>query len=500
MFWNRKPKSPITPEDQIWVEDSFQFLIANFGEDHLLTLKTVEPTKEFFNRDFDGSEEDAHFILVRCLELMGIKKEAIVLEFYSENSRHLDDGTLLSTTADSMGRSKGAAGTYQIKEGITLIRLERAQLKQPELIIATISHELAHEKLLGEKRIQENDEYLTDLTAIAFGFGIFIANAKFQFESNKGNGFGWQMKSQGYLPEQLIAYAMASLSLHKNENNTDYSTYLGDTSLKYFKQSLGYLKSKGYKKEVKGYVPSAPKLSAEDFIEKPNVIKPVPELNVSNEALKKLQEQLFYAVNASDFNATENILEQGVSPNFTFTLGIPLNTAVSNRNIAMIDLLIQYNADVNYKSDSSIFSLPLVKACEAEDILIINKLLNLGAKVNLITNMGNNALKAAVLTGNESLVLLILENGGDIEGKIGATLIVKDSNTAICYAALNNDVKMVELLLKQGAKTKPLRKLPRQKSADKRSTLSEKLNTGSTQLRPDLHPKMVKFLKSKKYI
>ena len=220
MFWKKKPKLPITEEDQQWVEQSLTFLRNSIGEKSLLSVTTVTPTPSFFDRDFDTTEEDAHFILERCMQLMFIE-DTIQLEFFSEKFTFcLVCQNVLSTTADIYGRSKGAAGTYQKNESFTTIRLEKELLKDPNKLIATMSHELAHHKLLGENRIHYNDEYLTDLTAIAFGFGIFLGNSRFQFQSGLGSGFGWQMSSQGYLPEPLIAYSMATLSLKKNETDT----------------------------------------------------------------------------------------------------------------------------------------------------------------------------------------------------------------------------------------------------------------------------------------
>ena len=64
-------------------------------------------------------------------------------------------------------------GTYENTEDRTIISIETGQLKNPISLIATISHELAHHILLGENRIEENDELLL-LTAITYGFGIFI--------------------------------------------------------------------------------------------------------------------------------------------------------------------------------------------------------------------------------------------------------------------------------------------------------------------------------------
>lgn len=84
---------------------------------------------------------------------------------------------------------------------------------------------------MGENRIQENDKYFTDLTAIAYGFGISIGNTRFNFFSFSTNGeFGWQSSGQGYLPELIIVYAMAWLSNQRNEK-TVYNQFL-DKSIK----------------------------------------------------------------------------------------------------------------------------------------------------------------------------------------------------------------------------------------------------------------------------
>ena len=82
-----------------------------------------------------------------------------------------------------------------------------------------------------------DDEFLTDFTAITYGFGIFIGNSRFQFISQ---GLGWQSSSQGYLPEQIIAYAMAWLSKERNEK-IDYGQFLNKSLKKYFEQSLDWL-------------------------------------------------------------------------------------------------------------------------------------------------------------------------------------------------------------------------------------------------------------------
>ena len=237
MFWNKKKKLPITKEDKVWVDEDLNWLKTEFGQEHFMEVQTVTPTKDFYERTFDGTEKDAEFILERTMELMNIQNVDIKLEFFSNSPIEMADGTILTTPADLNGSWKSASGTYEQTENGTIISIETGQLKKTTSLIATISHELAHQILLGENRIQENDEFLTDFTAIVYGFGIFIGNSRFQFSSQ---GFGWQSSSQGYLPEQIIAYAMAWLSKQRNEK-TEYSKYLNKSMKKYFDQSFEWL-------------------------------------------------------------------------------------------------------------------------------------------------------------------------------------------------------------------------------------------------------------------
>lgn len=244
MFWKKKKKLPITPEDKAWVDEALQWLQENLGKDHFMEIRTVTPTKNYYGRTFDKSEQDAEFILERTMELMNIQDVDIQLVFFSDSPIKMADGEILSSPADINGEWKSAAGTYEENADGIVISIEREQLNDTLSLIATISHELSHQILLGENRIEENDEYLTDLTAIAYGFGIFLGNSSFNFSTGTmAGGFGWEMNAQGYLPEQIIAYAMAKLSNIRNES-TEYSQYLNSSLQKYFKQSEAYLAEK----------------------------------------------------------------------------------------------------------------------------------------------------------------------------------------------------------------------------------------------------------------
>jgi hypothetical protein len=475
MFWNKKLKLPVTQEDQNWVEESFSFLKDSLGELNIFGITTLTPTKNYFDCDFDGSQRDAEFILERCCSLMDIPLEKIILEFYSEESNYLDDGTLLSSPANIFGQSKRAAGTYHKKSGKSIISIELSQLKHPESLIATISHELAHEKLLGENRIVENDEHLTDLTAIIYGFGVFIANAKFQFSSGHENGFGWRMKSQGYLPEQVIAYAMASLALKRGEHDYDYKKYLDSPVEKYFDQCLEYLQSDNYNRSITAFW-QLTKLREYKNILSINAHEK-SKINYGPREIAELQKEIKEACYQVDVERVELLLQKRVSPNFVTIGGSPLAIAVRGGNKELIDCLLHYGADINFSEPETMIDvLPLMAACENENTAMMSYLIDLGANVNCVGGNGNSILEVAIKTGNTEVVKTLFDAGANIEIKSG--FFLNFNKTPLTAAVANNDTEMVSFLVKSGAKTKPLRKLTRH----------------------EIHPKMVKFLKSRKYL
>lgn len=241
MFWNKKKKPSVTEDDKKWIEESFIFLREILGNEHFDNLITITPTKNFYNWTFKGNEEDAVFVLERTKELMQIEDSNIRIEYFFNQPIEMNDGTILSSPEDINGQWLSATGAYEEFENEKIIYIEKEQLKNSLSLIATIAIELSRFILLGENRIEENDEYLTELTAIAYGFGIFLGNSRFQHSKFQNiSHSGWQMSCQGYLPEQIIAYAMVWISNQRNES-TEYEKYLNKEMAKFFAQNIEYL-------------------------------------------------------------------------------------------------------------------------------------------------------------------------------------------------------------------------------------------------------------------
>jgi len=96
---------------------------------------------------------------------------------------------------------------------------------KPETVAATLCHEVAHawreyNGLRYEDRQQ--DEILTDLTAVYLGFGIAVANASFRFRTkgsviNATAYYQWGFSRAGYLPAQAFGYLLAVQSRCRKE-------------------------------------------------------------------------------------------------------------------------------------------------------------------------------------------------------------------------------------------------------------------------------------------
>jgi hypothetical protein len=180
MFWNKKIKSPVSEADETWLNESLTWLREAFSEKHFQAIKTITPTTNYYNRTFDRTKEDAYFVFERTKELMSIENHDIQLDFFDESPKMMDNGTMLSTPSDNItGTWTSTVGYYEQKEGgKPTILIELKQLNDTTSLITTMAHELAHEILLGEGWLEENDEYLTDLTAIFYGFGVFTGNSR----------------------------------------------------------------------------------------------------------------------------------------------------------------------------------------------------------------------------------------------------------------------------------------------------------------------------------
>lgn len=195
-----------------WQLEGYEWLILNSALHVGLDAETLWlPIPDHFgkpNAELTGKSL-ANFIFDTIVRQMCFGAHAIKLTPAVERKSGFLGG---SSILEAEGQS--ACGRYIQTEVNGAIREEITYdvdlVKQPQNLIATLAHELCH-ALHSRTRIPldiepELYELFTDLTAVYMGYGVFLANSRFSFESNS---VGWQARGAGYLPEADIVFATA---------------------------------------------------------------------------------------------------------------------------------------------------------------------------------------------------------------------------------------------------------------------------------------------------
>ena len=202
----------------------------------------VEPTEVFFPGAYLGTYRDALRVVDQVRVHLGIDADRVVVEVAA-------DGDLLGEPDEVPlfpVRRFIVAGHYQQREGRGLIRIDPAQVGDPARLVAIAAHELCHELLLGRGGVPgadgEDHEPLTDLLTVYTGFGVFTANAAFDFQAyNLG---GWRTRTLGYLNEAMFGYALACYAWMRGEAMPEpaWARYLDANPRGYLKQGSRFLR------------------------------------------------------------------------------------------------------------------------------------------------------------------------------------------------------------------------------------------------------------------
>ena len=79
-MWNwLKPRCPLGTAEKVWIETRLAWLAEKLGSERMLKARVVEPTEEFFPRQFHGTPEEAEEIFQLLLSYMQIDPTPIRL-------------------------------------------------------------------------------------------------------------------------------------------------------------------------------------------------------------------------------------------------------------------------------------------------------------------------------------------------------------------------------------------------------------------------------------
>lgn len=239
----RTPQCPIPADLETWIEDCFIWLINQFGEDKIKTLKPLLPTQTDFPITFNNSEQSVYDTLKIVATQMQVNADNIHLSFYDQKLLEVTGDIGIKLYGQPIDDENYSSGEYRgiNNNGQYSICINQSILNEPDKLIATLAHEIAHIKLLGENKILKNDEYLTDLTTVIFGLGVFNANVAFKFYSDFDK---WGYSKQGYLFQQEWGYALALLAYFKSEVSPDWIHFLTPNIKSDFIKSEQYINFK----------------------------------------------------------------------------------------------------------------------------------------------------------------------------------------------------------------------------------------------------------------
>lgn len=239
IFQTKKTSEPLNYDLRKYFEYHILWLQETFPEPEIGERKIFIPTESDFPIKWNGSKKSVFEVVKIVAENMQINPNEIEVDFYDEGLTEIGGGTS-TIFLENDTESNLTAGLYHGKNenGKYEVSVNVAYLNNPESIIATVAHELCHIKLLGENKIEENDEYLTDLATVFWGFGIFTANTSFQFYQQNDR---WGHNSSGYLKQEDWGYSLALFAFLRYEDEPEWSKYLNSTVKKDFEKSLAYM-------------------------------------------------------------------------------------------------------------------------------------------------------------------------------------------------------------------------------------------------------------------
>jgi|JI10StandDraft_1071094.scaffolds.fasta_scaffold45998_2 hypothetical protein len=233
---------PVNAETREWLENCFIWFIDSFGREKIENVHLLTPTPEHFPITYDGQLPSVISTLNIVAKQMEVNPDDIVIDIYEEGRTEFDAGGVFGSRLflENVETENYSGGLYfgLQEDNKYHIALEKRQVTDPVSIVATLAHEIAHIKLLGEKRIEENNEDLTDLIVIIFGLGIFNANTAFQ---TKKDFDSWGWSKSGYLSQMEWGYALALFAYIRGEENPEWANFLNTNIKSDFEKSIEFI-------------------------------------------------------------------------------------------------------------------------------------------------------------------------------------------------------------------------------------------------------------------
>jgi hypothetical protein len=229
----------------VWIYDQYRWLERCVpSRSNPATRTLVTPTSEYFPDKFFKTHQSAEAVFNRIRALMGMSAWECTLVQKGGEQAELDR-TLKDSGVFGYTSTSDAAGTFS-KRGTVTITYSPDLLSEPLNLVAILAHELSHYLLAKSteppKCSKEDLEPLTDLCAVAEGFGLFSCHAAFQF--NQWGGAitqGWSALRLGYMSEAEFAFGIGVFCIRNHVEYEVAARFLRPNPRQVFMDSLDFI-------------------------------------------------------------------------------------------------------------------------------------------------------------------------------------------------------------------------------------------------------------------
>lgn len=228
-----------------WMFDSFAWALKNFDANVFFAeTKLINPTNDHFPGNAKDEFAMVSLIFDRAKDYAGLKHWPFRLQ---------DENTLGGIEVPQIsieGALRGSKGIVPVEHGNQfVVPYNLGLLRDPEVLIATFAHSLAH--YLGLKSSEEppggveNWPHVTELLAVFLGFGLIMANTANTIKIRScASCSGPSVERPNYLSEYDITYALAIFCHLKNIPDDESIRHLKKTLRPFFKKALKDVKTR----------------------------------------------------------------------------------------------------------------------------------------------------------------------------------------------------------------------------------------------------------------
>lgn len=247
MFLDFLKTPPVLDEESVqWQFDLYEWALHNFDADIFFNQSIlVEPTNQYFPGEANSTEEMAQLIFDKVKEYAGVKHWPCRLT--TEQSCATQPARIaVSGALRNIAGIEPVAAAYE--ERLPILYDSR-QVKNPEAIIATFAHTLAHH--LGSMAQdmppggEDNWPHAIEVLAVFLGFGLMFANSAFVYRNvTCGSCQPTTVNRNAWLSQYDITYSLAIYCVLKDIPAKNASRNIKKSLRSYFKKAYKDVKKR----------------------------------------------------------------------------------------------------------------------------------------------------------------------------------------------------------------------------------------------------------------